>query len=187
MLILANADRRGIDFYRFGQGILDAAGDGDGAADGDVQVGQFFPSQFRCRVDRSAGFIGDDVAAAQVVILDELGDELFRFIRGRPIADGNEGDAVAADHIGQILGALFLLRLRMGQVIGPVVEDPTGGTDDSGLAARAKSGVEAQDDLSFKGRLQEEVAEIFGKDVDGLLFGLGRQFIADFPIHLRED
>ena len=31
------------------------------------------------------------------------------------------------------------------------------------------------------------MTEVFGKDVDGLFFGLGRQFVADFPVHLRED
>ena len=31
------------------------------------------------------------------------------------------------------------------------------------------------------------MAQVFGKDVDGLLFGLCRQFVADFPFHLRRN
>ena len=112
---------------------------------------------------------------------------MFRFIRSRPVADGNEGDAVFLDHPGQGLGALFLLVGRFRQVIGPIGEDAPRGVDDGGFAARAEARVEAQDGLAGEGRLQQDVAEIFRKDVDGLLFGLRRQFVADFPFHLRRN
>ena len=187
VLILADADGPRVDLDRFGQRVLDAAGDGNGAADGDVQVRQFLPGQVRCGIDGRAGFVGDDVAAFQVIGFDEMGYELFRFIRGRPVADGNEGDAVAAYHVGQADGTLVFLLFRVGQVVRAVVEDLSRRADDGGLAARPEARVQAQDDLAGKGRLQQEVAEIFRKDVDGLLFGLCRQFVADFPFHLRRN
>ena len=61
MLVLADADRLGIDLDQFGQGILQAAGDGDGTADGDVEVGKFPGGEFGGGIDRGAGFRHHDL------------------------------------------------------------------------------------------------------------------------------
>ena len=47
VLILAHADRFGLDLDQFGQRILQAAGDGDRAAQGNIEFGEFVGRRFR--------------------------------------------------------------------------------------------------------------------------------------------
>ncbi len=49
VLVLADADGFGVDFHELGEGIHEAAADGDGAADGDVFVGEFLTGGFARR------------------------------------------------------------------------------------------------------------------------------------------
>ena len=60
VLILADADRLGIDLHQLGQRILQAPGDGHGAAQAHVQLGKFGGGECRRRIDRGAGFADDD-------------------------------------------------------------------------------------------------------------------------------
>ena len=65
MLVLADADGFGINLDRFGQGVLNTAGNGDGAPDGDIQIGQLFAGQVGGGVNGGARFIGNNVTAGQ--------------------------------------------------------------------------------------------------------------------------
>ncbi len=60
VLILADADTLGIDLDQFGQRVLQAAGDGDGAAHGQVEIGELLPSDVRRRVDAGSGLVDHD-------------------------------------------------------------------------------------------------------------------------------
>ena len=61
VLVQADADGLGVDLDQFGQRVLGAAGDGDRAADGHIQVGEFLAGQGRGGIDRRAGFVDDQV------------------------------------------------------------------------------------------------------------------------------
>ena len=56
---------------------------------------------------------------------------------------------------------------------------------DGELAAGAVAGVDAQDFFAAQGRLQEQVAQVGGEDVDGVFFGLARQFHTHLALHGR--
>ena len=60
MLILADADGFGIDFDQLGERVLQAAGDGDGAADGEVEIGELLAGDVGGGVDGGAGFVDGD-------------------------------------------------------------------------------------------------------------------------------
>ena len=56
VLVLADADGLGVDLDQLGQRVLQAAGDGDGAAHGEVEVGELLARDVGGRVDGGAGF-----------------------------------------------------------------------------------------------------------------------------------
>ena len=60
VLVLADADRFGVDLDQFGQRVLQAAGDGHGTADRNVEVGEFLGGEFGGGIDRGAGFGNDN-------------------------------------------------------------------------------------------------------------------------------
>ena len=61
VLILADADGFGIDLHQLGQRVLQAAGDGDGAAHGEVEVRELLARDVGSGVDGGAGFVDGDV------------------------------------------------------------------------------------------------------------------------------
>ena len=60
VLVLAHADRLGLDLDQLGQGILQAAGDGDRPADGDVELGEFLLGRGGGAVNAGPGLADDD-------------------------------------------------------------------------------------------------------------------------------
>ena len=66
VLVLADADRFRFDLHQLGQRILQAAGDGDGAAQADVEIGEFLRRQFGRGIDRRAGFRDGDAGEVQI-------------------------------------------------------------------------------------------------------------------------
>ena len=81
---------------------MQAAGDGDGAAQGDVQFGKFFGGEFGGGVDGRARLRNDDFVQSHVwQCLDELAREFVGFAAGGAVADGDEFDAVLFDEAGK--------------------------------------------------------------------------------------
>ncbi len=60
VLILSDTDGLGVELDQLGQRILQAARDGDGSSNGQVEIGELLASDFGSRVDRRAGFIHSD-------------------------------------------------------------------------------------------------------------------------------
>ena len=57
MLILADADRLRIELHQFGQRVLQAARDGNGSANGEVEVGKLLARDVGGGIDGGAGFV----------------------------------------------------------------------------------------------------------------------------------
>jgi hypothetical protein len=60
VLVLAHADALGIDLHQFGQGILQAPRDGNGAADGEIEIGEFLARDVAGAVHAGARFADHD-------------------------------------------------------------------------------------------------------------------------------
>ena len=104
MLILAYADRLRIDLHQFGQRILQAAADGDGAADRQIEFRELLPRDIGCGVDRGAGFIHDDTERSRSpACLQEILHEAGGLARPGAIADGDGPDVVFVDEPPQAL------------------------------------------------------------------------------------
>ena len=80
VLVLADADRLGIDLHQLGERVLNPAGDGHGAAQRDVEIGELQCRQLGCRIDRGAGLGDDDLGQAQLGgTMDQFTGELVGF------------------------------------------------------------------------------------------------------------
>ena len=99
VLVLANADGFGVDFDEFGEGILETAGNGDGAADGEVKIGELLPGDVGGGIDGGSGFGDDDTEGAEVGGFDDVGD----FAGAGAVADGEGLDVVLLDEAGERL------------------------------------------------------------------------------------
>ena len=97
MLILAHADGSRVDFYQLRQRILQSSGNGYGGTKGDIELGEFFCSQFGGRINGCARFGNHHIGDRFFHFPKHFGDELFAFPGGRAVSDGNDGDAVFAD------------------------------------------------------------------------------------------
>ena len=187
VLVHADADGLGVDLDQLGQRVLHAAGDGDGAAHADIQVGQLGAGQRAGRVDAGAGLVDDQVVRAVGQAADERGHQLFGLARGGAVADGDQRDVVLLHQAAQCVQRLGLAVLRRVRVDGDRVEQLAGGVDHGHLAAGAEAGVDAQHGVAGERRLAEQAAQVGGKDRDGVAFGLLAQRAAHVALDGRQE
>ena len=183
VLVLAHADGFRVDLHQLGQGILHAAGDGNGAALGHVEIGEFRRRQFAGGIDGGPGLADDHVSHAGQ-LRQQGHDELLAFSAGGAVADGDGGDAVLFNEsFYQLGGGGFPgLRPRQGEMTHACVQHLAVFVDDGQLAARAEAGVHAQGHFALDGGLHEQLMQVLREYVDGLHVGPVGQFIADFPL-----
>ena len=179
VLVLADADRLGIDLDQLGQRVLEPPGDADRAAHGHVQVGKLGPGQLAGRVDRRPRLVDADLGRRELVLLDHGGHKRVGLARGRARADGDQLDAVPLDELAQHGSGLVGLALRRRGVDRGVFQELAGGVHHGHLAAGAEAGVDAQHHALPGRRGQQQVAEVLREDADRLVVG---RFL-----HLAED
>ena len=75
---------------------------------------------------------------------------------------------------GEGLQRLLALVLRRVRVDRDRVQQLAGGIDGRHLAAGAEAGVDAHDGPLAQGRLEEQVAQVGGEDLDGVVVGISR-------------
>ena len=187
VLVLADADGLRVDLHEFGEGILHAPRDGDGAANRHVVFGKFLFRELRGRVDGCARFVRDQVVNGQFVLANEIRREFFRFVRSRAVADGDERHAVLLDECEHLFCRFGASLFAHRKVENAVVDDLPRGTDDGHLAARAVAGIESHDRVAGERRFQEELLEVCTEDMDRLFFGVFCQKSAKLALHGGEE
>ena len=75
VLVETDADGFGVDFDQFGQGVLQAARNRDGAALCGIQRGKFLACCFGGRIDRCTRLVDDHVANLLACLLFEFANE----------------------------------------------------------------------------------------------------------------
>jgi hypothetical protein len=176
VLVLAHADRLGFDLHQFGQRILQAAGDGDGATEADVEVGEFLGGGLGRRVHGRAGLAHHHfgelvlrVALGQA--LDQLAGQLVGFARGGAVADGDQVHAVLLAQPRQRRQRLVPLPARFVRVDGVGSQQLAGGVDHGDLDAGADARIEAHHRLGAGGGGQHQVLEVVAEHADRLVLG----------------
>src|SRR5207253_3510152 len=77
VLVEADADVLGIDLDQFAERVLQTTADGDGAAQGGVEVGKLLAADGAGRIDAGPGLVDDDVNQIGRLFGDEFRDEFL--------------------------------------------------------------------------------------------------------------
>ena len=101
VLVLADADALGIDLHQLGQRILQPARDRDGAADGDVQVGELLARDVAGAVDAGARLADHHHRHVELEVAQRLAHEGLGLAPGGAVADGDGADAALLHQVGQ--------------------------------------------------------------------------------------
>ena len=113
----------------------------------------------------------------------EFGGQFFGFARSGAVADGDERDVVAVDHVLQGVDRTLPIILRFVRIDRAGVEQFAGGVDHGDFAAGAEARVETEDGLTRQRRLSEQGAQVGGEDLNGMVVG----FFAFFAAHIALD
>ena len=177
MLVLAHAHGLGVNFNQFGQRVLQAARNGNRAAQVDVILRELLRRQLGRRIHRSTGFTDDHILQVQPLFLGQFtdygGGKLLGFMPGGAVADGHDLHPVFQHHaLDGFLGLIHPLEFRH-RVYHVGIQHLAGGVHHGNLAAHAVAGVQAHHGFAADGRLQQQLAQILAKHSDGTLGGLG--------------
>src|SRR5579872_2295504 len=169
MLILADADGLWVQLDQLGQWILQAARDGDGSADGEIQIGELLPCDLGGGIDggaRLAHHHAED--RRQAFLLQEVPDEGVSFARSGAVTDRDGPDIVFLDQGFQRTfraGDIVLGRERVNHI---VTEKLAGVINDGDLAAGADARVESEYGELARRWGEQQVLEIFAENLDGI-------------------
>ena len=187
MLVLADADRLGIDLDQLRQRILQPSGDGSRAPLPHVELRKLFCCQFAGAVYGRAGLVDDHVLDRLLFFFDELGDHLLGFSRRRAVAHADHGDVVPGHELMQFLLGLpdSVLGRRGIDHLG--IEDSSRGVRHRQLAAGSEGGIPAQDHFARDRLLHQQLLQVGGEDADRAVLGFLRQLISEFSLDRRGD
>ena len=119
---------------------------------------------------------------------EHLGEEILRLAAGRAVADGHDGQLVLADQIDRLLLGLFLpAGLAADQVDHVVAEHVAELVERRQLAAALEARIDRQHAAVVDRRLQEQIAEIAGKNAHGVRLGPIGQFAAGLALQGGQD
>ncbi len=172
VLILADADRLGIDLHQLRQRVLKAPGDGDRAAQRHVHVRQLLGGVTRRGVHRRARLGHHHLGELQLRVLrDEFAGELVGLAGRRAVADRDQLDRVLLREprqLGERLVPLVGRDVRVDHVRG---DDLAGRVDHGDLHTRAEAGVQAERRAGAGRGGQQQVPQVRREHVDRLVLG----------------
>ena len=181
VLVLPDADALRLDLHKLGERVLQAPRDGNRGAERNIVIRKFLRAEFGRRIDARPRLVHDHIGDAGMVA-DHIGDKDLRLPRGRSVADGNSGDAVAADHGGESLPRLVLPVVRRRGVHNAGLEHLPRLVHHGDLAAGAVRRVKAHGDAVPERRLHQQRLEILSEGADGHLVRGVCQLAANLPL-----
>ena len=184
VLVLPDADALRLDLHKLGQRVLQPPRDGNRGAQRNIVIREFLRAEPGRRIDARARLVHDHIGDAGMVA-DHIGDKDLRLPRGRSVADGNSGDAVAADHGGESFPRLVLPVVRRRGVHNAGFQHLARLVHDGDLAAGAVCRVKAHRDAVSKRRLHQQRLEILSEGANGRLVRGVCQLAADLPLRGR--
>ena len=140
MLVLSHADGLGVDLHQLRQRILHPPGDGHGAAQVHVVIGELLRRQLAGGVDGGARLVDDHITDTGQTA-EHLHRHLLRLTAGGAVADGDVGDAVLFAQRRQLGDGILFLPLAIGGVDHRGVQHLTGAVDHRHLAAVGIAGI----------------------------------------------
>ncbi len=172
VLVLADADRFRINLDKLSEGILQAARDRYGAAQGHVEAGQLGRGIGGGGIDRGAGLGDHDLRHLQVgQEFDQLGRELVGLARGGAVADRDQFDVVLLGEFAEDGERLVPLTLRLVRIDHRGRDHLAGRIDHRDLDAGAVAGIETHGGAGARRGREQQVAQIGSEHADRFLLG----------------
>ena len=187
MLILAHANGLGVDFHQLCQGVLEAAGDGDGGAEIDVVLPQLLRGQLGHRVHRRPGLTDHHVGQRSSGLPDQLCHQLLRLPAAGAVADGGPLNVILVHQLFEGFQGLLVFPFTEAGVEDGGVQHFAGAVHYGGLAAVDIAGVQPQGHMAPDRRLQEQRLQVGGKGLDGPLAGAVGELAPGLPAQSGED
>ena len=170
MLVLAHADGFRVDLHQLSQRILQAAGDRDRTAQGDVQIRELLRGQLGRRVHRRARFADNHFLRRHFrELLLQIEEEALGFARGGAVADRHQ------------LHVVLLAQRRHGDrsfcCLAGVRINSVGGNQFAGAIHYRHLHAGTQARIETHGRAQacrgghQQIVQVTGKDVNRFVFG----------------
>ena len=171
VLILANANGLWINLHEFCERILQAARNGDGAAQRHVHIRQFLRGESRRRINRRASLRHDGLGELQVwIILDEIKGEFFSLARGCAVPDRDQIDVVALGEGSKDSHRIVPAALRLVRIDDGGVEHLAGGVNDGHFHAGAKARIKPHRCARASRGCQQQIAQVSGEHFHRIVF-----------------
>jgi len=188
VLILAHADRLGINLHQLRQRILQAPPDRDRAADRQVEVGKLIARHLRRAVDRRTGFIdGDHHDVFDIRLFQHAAHERLGFASAGTVAHRDGRRTVLSHQLADVDFRLDFAPLALGGKDGAGLHEFAGGVQRDAFAACAQAGIDADHLLLAERRLQQQVAQVLREDLHRRAVGLHLGLDHDIDLDTRRD
>ena len=187
MLILPHANGAGINFHQLRQRVLNPAGNGYRASLSHVKLRKFFCGQLAGGIDRGPGLADDYVLHRELLLMEELGNDLFRFPGSCSVSHGNQCNMILLNQLFQGRFCLTDLILRRRGIDHYRIQHFSCGIHHSQFAAGSERRVPAQYRLPRHRRLHQQLFQILAEYPDRSVLCHLCQLIADFPLHSRRN
>ena len=179
MLVLAHANRLGVNLDQLGQGVLQAPRNAGRTAQAHIHVRHFLAGVFTGAVDRGTRLTHHHfvhrLAAGLGNLFDQVACKLVGLSAGGAVADGNQVDAMAHAQGTQGMQSAVPVLARLVGKNGGGIHQFASRVDHGHFHPRANAGVQAHHHAGPGGCGQEQVTHIVGKDLDGNAFGIFAQ------------
>ena len=175
VLVLAHADGLRVDFDELGERVLQAAGNGDGAAYGHVVVGQLGGGEDGGGVDGGTRLRNGHLLGRLYTLLaqgaNQFAGEFVGFAACGAVANGDEFHAVLAAGGGELAQCFCPLVARGVRVDGAHAQRLTGAVDYGVFHAVAQARVQAEGGLVSGGCGEQNIAQVGGEHLGRVLCG----------------
>ncbi|MCW0448515.1 hypothetical protein NB706_001349 [Xanthomonas sacchari] len=173
VLVLAHADRLGLDLDQFRQRILQAPRDRHRAAQRHVELRELLGGELGRRIHRGTGLADHDLFQLQLrVLLDQVRGQLVGLAAGGAVADRDQFDAVLRAQLPQRVQRLVPLPARLVRIDGVGGQQLAGGVDHRDLATGTDARVQAQGHARPGRRRQHQILQVVAEHRDRLGLGL---------------
>ncbi len=188
MLVLAHADGLRVDLDQLGQRVLEAAGDGDGAAQRHIKLGKFGRGVGRGGVHRRARLGHHDLGQLELrVPLDQVGGQPVGLPRGGAVADGDELRVLLLREFGQGIEGFVPLAVRLVRVDGGGRGHLAGLVGDGDLDPGPEARIQADRGPRAGRGGQQQVAQVGREHPDRLVLGQLPQPDPDVDAQVGQD
>ena len=183
VLVLPHANALGVNLDELGEGVHEAAPDADGATYGDVVVGKLAARHIAGAVDR-----GSRLAHAHgyhLVLESAFLHHLLGLASGGAVADGDGLNLERLDEGLKFVDSGMLLPDGGEGIDSLVVEQLPLGVEADHLASGAEARIDGEGALLSEGCGKQQLAQILGKDTDGLAVGFLLEQVPEFGLDGR--